>query len=791
MYKIIKWILPTLIVAQAAWLIQPVEESPYLQPQQVDNFSFVANRLLQSSRYTQPDDYDSVILNRFTEDYQLTYEPEELINLGFLTQMEDAFTIVYFEPKSFSVLIKDKATGYYFSSRPEFQGMSGTREDNTASRNLMNSGLWIETLRTNNISSSAIRIESLYTLAGVGYENNGAQDLENIDPTKPYILEAGSYKDDLVQVVINNTNPTSIETSVFITNYGLSFDITLALINGSFEVFFSPETVSETSDIYRMTGIQFFPYLASMREDVYPGYFVIPDGVGALIRSNRRYDTFFQSDYYGSDLGYLRESVASLSLPIFGLIHAVDQYGLMAEVIEGSQHSTLLAQFWGRNTRYHRMTNRFNLRRIFRNIINRAGDGNDVIPEEVVNQNYRVQDHTLINDQANYVGVAKRYQQSLLGQNVLLENEFDRTPLHTSYLIAEQEPTFFGTSQVTMTSYQQASEMYQTLVEEGIDRHVTSIMGWSRDGLTFRAPYRTNYIDRNGLVQFTSMIKEDGGQVYLDQEYMVSSELSQRVNYNNDVSRNYSKLKMASRSGRLDNQGLNIYQLYPQTAVDKMLLDVNSISNIGVDGLSMNRFGNTLYSFYDGQRRSRSVTLDILDQAKDAYNGFALSRPNAYMFDVTKAYLDLPVTNSQFDLYTDLAPIIPIVLKGYTPMFTPYLNFNALGKDRLLQMIDFGVNPSYLLTEQMSSLLRYTYSNRYYTTAFSDFKDNILNTYAYVSQALDHVQRAEIIERDMLEVGVSRVTYNNGVTIYINYRQSPVTIDQRTIAPLDYEVVLP
>jgi hypothetical protein len=764
-------------------------EAPILDPQRVDNFTFVENQLLQSSRYTQPDFYESSMVEQFFSQYQLSYSTQDLIDLGFVYVIEDEISKVYFEPWSYSVLIKDKASEYFYSSRPEFQGFSETREDNTSNRNQMNSGLWIESIRTNNIASSSIQVESLYTLADVSYQNNGAQDLDNIDLTKPYVLEAGSYDTDAVNVSVEQVSNVSLSTQIAIEKYGFEFSVNLALNNGKFQVQFSPESIRESNPTYRLMALQFFPYLGSVRENVYPGYFVIPDGVGALVRTDKRLDTSFQADYYGSDLGYLKTSVAELTLPIYGIIHAVDAYGLMAEITEGSEHSTLLAQFWGRSTRYHRMTNRFNIRRIYRNIINRAGDGNDVIPEEVINQDFEVQYQTLQGQDASYIGVAKQYQASLAEKDVLIQKTFDKTPLQTSYLVAEQEPNVFGTSRVQMTTYDEAIEIYDDLKTKGITSHVSTLMGWSEDGLTYVAPYRTNYIDKSGLKEFVSLMKEDGNSIYLDQEYLVSSERSKRINYNNDVSRNYSKLKMDYTIGRLDNQNTDLYYLYPTKSYEKMSLDQRSIQAIGVDGLSMPRFGNTLSSFYNGERQSRTNTLTILEEAKALYEGYALHRPNAYMFDRLNAYLDMPITNSQFDLYSDLVPLIPVVLKGYIPMFTPYLNFNALGIERLLQMVDFGINPSYLLTHEKSSELRFTLSNRFYTTQYDDFAEDIEATYAFVSEALDFVLDASINDRVMLDVGVSKVTYSNGVSIIVNYRQTEFVFENLSVSPLSYEVL--
>jgi hypothetical protein len=151
----------------------------------------------------------------------------------------------------------------------------------------------------------------------------------------------------------------------------------------------------------------------------------------------------------------------------------------------------------------------------------------------------------------------------------------------------------------------------------------------------------------------------------------------------------------------------------------------------------------------------------------------------------------MPITNSQLDLFTDLVPLVPMVIKGYIPAFTPYLNFNALGKERLLQMIDFGVNPSYLLTQQPSSTLRFTYSNRFFTTAYDDFKSDMTTVYPYLAGALDHVLGASVTDRTMLATGVSLVSYDNGVSIIINYRSSDYSYQQITVPALDYEVILP
>ncbi len=788
MFKLSRFIIPMILLPV---LIVTTQEDPTLMvAPRVDNFAFIENQLLSSSRYTQVDEQNESVLNRFEEDFNLQYTNEQLDLLGYELMLENNQLNLYFEKDSFSLILEDKATGYMLSSRPEFQGYSETREDNTANRNLMNSGLWIESIRTNNISSSAIKVESLYTIADASYQTNGSQDLANIDWTKPYLLETNSYQRNLVQVTTSNVNASSFTTTINVTNYGFEFDINIILQSNGFSVQFDPSTVQETNDQYRLLGLQFFPYFGSAREDVYPGYVVIPDGVGALVRTNQRFDKTYQSDYFGSDLGYLRTSIADLSLPIYGMIHQVDRIGFYHEIVEGAEHATLLANFWGRNTRYHRITNRYNVRRIFRNIINRAGDGQDVLPEEMVMQPYEGTYQLLKNDQASYVGIAQSYQANLEARQSIRSLEPTQTPMQVAMIIHEQEPTFFGTSRLTMTSMDDVQTIRDRLMEDGIEEQVLVLKGWSDDGLAYRQPYYFNLPDRQGLIDVMEDVNADGQHVYLEQDYLVSSELSSRVQFNRDVARNYSKLKMSYRLNRLDNQPINEYYLYPSIAEQKLANDLDAIQDLGATGFAFPSLGNTLYSYYDDDRFNRTETLNTVTSMAASLSANAMQRPSAYMFPHLNHYLDMPITNSQLDLFTDLVPLVPYVLKGYIPTFTPYLNFNALGKERLLQMIDFAVNPSYLLTEKPSSELRYTYSNKYFTTAYEDFQDDIRDVYAYIASALDHILGAKVLNRSIIQTGVSRVDYDNGVTLYINYRSTPVTVDEITISALDYEVVL-
>ncbi len=765
---------------------------PLADFQTVDNYPYINELLLESSRYTQTDDVSPQVLNDYHTLYHLSYTPSELDSLGFELMFDTNELEVYFEKDSFSIMIKNKETGYFWSSRPEFQGISGTREDNTANRNLMNSGLWVDYVNAQNVKTSTLITASLYTLAGVKYQNDGSITVDNPDHLRPYLLEAGSYLSRKVSVSIEEHTINSFLTHVDIKEIDVAFDVQFSLNQGSLEVYIPSESIVEDGDIYRLLGIQIFPYLGAAREANVPGYVVIPDGIGALVRMNQRHNTYFQARFYGADYGYQAATLPQLSIPVYGMVHEPGVNGYYVNILEGSESSTLLANFWGDNTKYHRISSRFNVRQIFKNIINKAGDGNDTITDELSTANYRIAYHFLSGDEASYVGMAKDYRDFLIDEGILSNQEKvvgNQIPLQLSYIMSDQEPSFIGTSKVKMTTIEQVKTAYDLFKSNGILNQQVTLMGWSKDGFVYRAPYATRISGKNDYKDLARYIIDDGNSIYLDNEYVFSSELSSQIFYNRDVAKNLSKLKMVFSRRSLNGQILDMYLLYPDRSYRMAEDDVDFFNDLGVSGLSMSAIGQTLYSYYDGKNYTRDSSITYYQALADLYDSLTLSRPNVYMYGYIDGYLDLPITNSQYDYYTDLVPLIPIILKGSISYYTPYLNFNALAEDRYLTMVDFGVNPSYILTNEPTYEMRYTQASAYYTTTFSDYEVQIMDTYHFVNDALKYVTNAYVQNREIIETGLVLVTYSNGVSIYINYNYEVQTHLTNTIPARSYKVV--
>lgn len=791
---IVSIVLVMLLTAGAIYATQPY----YVVTSEgtIENYSYINQLLFESSRYTQTDVVDQEILDAYHNDYQVTYPTDKLDILGYELMLETDDLNIYFEKDSFSMVVYNEETGYYWSSRPELQGISGVREDNTATRNLMNSGLIVEYIRIDNeISASAVKAASLYTFADVEYENNGAITEEENDLLRPFYIVEDSYDYDEVETVITQASSTEFTVEVSIYAIDVYFDVTIRIEDDQLKTSIDQSTIEETGDRYRLMSIQLFPYFGAAREDLYPGYIVIPDGVGALVRTNQRYNISLQTRFYGTDYGYQSETVTDLSLPVYGMIHEVNQNGFYAAVTEGAETSSLILRLWGDSTRYQRVNAKYNVRQIYRYIINRAGDGNDEIDDEHTSINYELTFSFLSNDEASYVGMATDYRDMLIDEGTLTDREQindDQIPIQLSYIMNAHESAFIGTKRIEMTTPEQVSQAYTYFEEEGLTNQLISLLGWSKkDDMMTQVPYRLKLDDQSAYVDLIEEITNDGNRIYLDNDYTFSSEDSTRISYNRDVSTSLSKLKMSYTSRSLNGQITDYYLLYPMQSLSLAQSDVSFFSDLGITGLQLQSTGNMVFSYYDdGVNYERDITIDYYQQMMELYDSVILSSPNDYLFESLDAYLDMPITNTQYDFYTDLIPFIPIVLKGSISAYTPYLNFNALEEDRLLMMVDFALNPSYILTEEETYAMRYTNASSYYTTQLDNYRDEIVETYHYLNDALKYVVNAKIVNREVLQTGFVKVTYDNDVIIYVNYTYDPQVDETLIVQPRDYKVVI-
>ena len=726
-----------------------------------DNYSFIEQNLVSSSRFTNVEEKDPVKYQDYLDNYTLNYTHQELIDLNYSLISQNEDLMLYFHPTSFSILIHNKKNNYQWSSRAEFIGEG---EANRSKLNEMQSGIWVEYVLSNNITRKTLVSNVLSEKAKVSYQIISGQ--------------------------------LGFIAKVNFDSLGFSFDVEVKIVNNQLHVFIDHQKIQENLPRYRLIGIQLFPYLGAARQDKLPGYLMIPDGAGALIRFNEKNNILYQARFYGDDYGYSKTSVnrQALSAPVFGIVHDVDVNGVFGIIESGDTMARLFASLWGyESVNYFRLSPRFYYREVFTNIINKTGAGNETVTEEIKPIDIKLFYTFLRDDQASYVGMANTYKSYLENKQILTKQSqnINDIPIALDFIMSELEPSFIGTKSIKMTSPNDVLKIYHELNEAGINKQVINLLGWSVSGIYDTAPYTVKYSasskDYHDLLRDAQNNNID---IYFNTNYVTSSKHAERINYGGDVARQISKLKMELSFSNYFEEFDSTYYLYPESSLKFAKSDFSRYQKLGINKLSFSHLGNTLFSYYENNNRyNRLDSLDYYHQILDLYGKSAIYQPNSYMYKYTSEYFHMPLYNSGHHYFTDVVPFIPIVLKGNINYYSSYLNYNAIGKDQLLNLIDFGVNPSFLLTNEATTKMRYTKANRHYSTYYRDYYDKIIASYDYINGALSNVNGAYIEKREILSPGVVRVSYSNQKTILINYTSNPYTYLHVEINPKDYVVV--
>jgi len=234
------------------------------------------------------------------------------------------------------------------------------------------------------------------------------------------------------------------------------------------------------------------------------------------------------------------------------------------------------------------------------------------------------------------------------------------------------------------------------------------------------------------------------------------------------------------------------YYLMPGRSSINLTGLAKDLSSDGIGNIALSGITDTLFSYSSkGSYYSRTDTMDIYEDAVSAAGescSIIAETPNAFLWKYSDAMLDMPLSSSDY-LYLDREiPFLSMVFKGVIPTYSEYVNFEANKKENFLQMVESGVYPSFYITAEDSSKLIYTNSSDLYSLEYASYRDTIVEYDKALRDVAQKVGTAQIIRHEILENGLVKVTYDNGVTVYVNYSGSAQSDGDMTVEALSYTV---
>lgn len=686
-----------------------------------------------------------------------------------LVAESDTYKLYYYEPR-FSVKLENKQTGAVMESTVSDEKL---HEDiNNTWKGYVQSGIVL----------SAI----------IGTINTYQVDLLNVEN------EINTWKTD--QGIYAQIS--------FKGNYQFELGVEVSLAGNGLTVRVPEESIKENKEGTYISTVALFPFLGYTYLDEQEGYMLVPDGNGALIYlddKEGRYTTGFSGLIYGQDDGMTSNAKVStlwgryetvtqsnnVLAPIFGMAHLEDELAYLGIVESGDERCSVEVTPNGVMVDYNRCFARFLLRDVYVQPLTQSNSGTVIeVEKDRLHSDLVVHYFLLSGDDANYSGMANLYRDYLLANNKIQKRDLSYNT-RVDFLGTEREEFLMGTTAVTMTTVEDVKDILSELRGLGVQNVLSVYRGWQSGGL-YNVPITSYKADGNigGSSALTNLVRSEaqqGNTIYL---YNDALTVNARTN-----STTYNVMKMVNkRTFKMDVNGQvydTFYYLMPGRSsgnLDRFVKDINNkdVGNLALAGITGKLFSYSSKGFY----YSRTDTMDIyLDAVKAAHENSSLvmETPNAYLWEYADAFLDMPLSSSDY-LYLDQEiPFLSMVLKGVVPMYSEYVNFEANKTENFLQMVESGMYPSFYVSAEDSSKLIYTNSNKLYSLEYASYRDTIAEYDAALRALAEKTGGACIIGHERLDNGIVKVTYDNGVKIYVNYTESALSADGLTVDALSYK----
>lgn len=555
------------------------------------------------------------------------------------------------------------------------------------------------------------------------------------------------------------------------TKSSIKFSYYIELVGSRLTVHLDNSSISEYGDNL-ITQISFYQYFGSVYENSIEGYFFIPSGNGGLIRFNEHsaINSSYSESFYGTDFNRVQNSEdENLSLPIYGYTHYPNHNAVLVEVTSGSPFASInyTPSNVGRN--FNMLYTSFSLREAY--VLSIPGSDSILrIPEERYTSDIELTFDFLSNENASYVGMANKYKENLISRGQLSKESYDNN-VHLDFFGQDTSEGLIFTKAHTMTTTKDIVNISDDLSMMGIDSVLYTLRGFNNGGYSKLSG--SNYKFNSSLGSLSDL-KDFDYYMYFNPTESYASEYSPNSNTLVDVynTRGVIEIEKEVKYKLISNIAYSVK--YTEEAL-------SSNNKIAIDG-----YGNYLYGDSDNEY-TREETYTILTES--ITEKVPMFKPNAYFFSNTSAYLNMSLYHDGLRFITDSVPFLQIVLSGYIPYYSTYLNFSANQKLDVLKCIEYGSFPSYLLTEEESHNLSETLSSNLYATTYSRLSSDMIKNINYINEALSSVSGACIIAREVLVSGVVKVTYDTGISIIVNYKESSYDYNGTVISSMDYEVL--
>lgn len=606
-----------------------------------------------------------------------------------------------------------------------------------------------------------------------------------------------------------NFHDSGFDARISYPDLEISYQFHVTLTESGISVEIPQESIVEESDRYKVSGFYVYPFLGYSKLGEREGYMFIPDGSGALIHlkdNDGRYRQPFSKMVYGDNVGIDDSYVLSLFnrmnpyndpekilAPVFGMVQTDSELGYLGIIEEGQYSARIEAYPSGAILPYNWITTKFIYRQVYNQPTSQES-GTMVVRQRHMNEfDIKVRYEFVSQDQATYFGLAEVYRDYLLSSGAITKKG-DDFQLRVDFFGADVEDGLIFKNEVPMTTFSQAVDILDNLQQSGVNQILSTYKGWQNKGFYGGLPIRS-FKPESSLEDDITLedLLVESEQRNIDM-FLYHDAL--RANPDENRGARYKTMKKFNKRTYNEEIYGNVYDFFhylqPESTASimermKSEYQRNDVENVLISGISNELFSYSERSNEYDRIRTKNFYESTIAEYAETFD-LLLEQPFAYLWKYTDAFIDLPMSSSNYVFTDEDIPFIALTLKGIVPMYSEYTNFQANQREFFLKLVEQGVNPSFYITYEDPSALLYTNSSHIYSSKFERYEDTIVEYYEELSSLHEFIHDAVIIDYERIGQ-ITKVMYENGTVVYVNYSEESGEVDGYEIEGLSYKVV--
>lgn len=542
------------------------------------------------------------------------------------------------------------------------------------------------------------------------------------------------------------------------------------------------------------------------------GYFVIPDGSGALINFNNGKTGYkaYSGKVYGDDITVVKTTKPAVTqqvyLPMYGIVKG--DSGLMVVADKGDTSATINAYVQGQNnTDYNSCYFDFEVRTSDYYLM--GGDANPlktfekhgILVPEIEVRYYPVSAKD--SSQVDYVDIASKYRDYLTtDKGVEKKSQADSSNLYVDF--------FGGTLKTTpilgiplrlksaVTTYSDAQKILSELKSLGAENIVVNYNDWTSANINEKisdsaSPSGTlggksdfnkllDYAEENSIELYPEVnnltFKSGGGYwTITDTAIRTSNEYSRQIEY--DLAYN------------VENQFYKSLSLFSPASYEKMFKRLfKSYDKYGLTNISLGSATTRIYGDYGNNAVSREMSKLILEEnfalANEKIGSVLADQANAYVIPYVDHITNVPLSSSKFDIFDTEIPFYQIVMHGLVPYSTTPVNGDADISRLVLQAVSSGSNLHFDFTGAEASELKDTKYDVLFYAYYKNWTADAAGCYKLSQDVLSSVSDKTITEYNILSENETETVFEDGTKITVNYAENTVTLNGTVYRLSDY-----